>query len=129
MKNKLIYALYGSILMGLHAEIVKNPDPDTLWQENGTNMKFSTKAYSGDWLNARCRITPENNGFLLEPKDGSKAYTGICVPISPEFPCLEFDLEIVEKRSGFYFLTDAVNLGPRDSLGKAARSGRYYYNI
>ncbi|MBR2426893.1 MAG: heparinase II/III family protein [Lentisphaeria bacterium] len=129
MKNKLIYALYGSILLGLHAEIVKNPDPGTLWQENGTNMKFSTKAYSGDWLNVRCRITPENNGFLLEPKDGSKAYTGICVPVSPEFPYLEFDLEIVEKKNGFYFLTDVVNMGPHYSLGKAARSGRYYYNV
>jgi hypothetical protein len=118
------------IACSLNAAIIRNPDANTLWLEDGKQMKFSSNAYSGDWLNEKCNIIPEEDGFVFEPKSGNRAEGGICLPVSRDYPYLEFDLEAVEKGKDFYFLVNAVNIGPWYSLGgEGFRPGHYVFNV
>ena len=129
MKIKFLLASLACMAMSLNAAIVKNPDSNTLWMENGENMRFSPKSYSRDWLNTSGKVVPEKNGFTLEPKTGNKGMTGIYVPVSREYPYLEFDLDYVEQEHGFVFQTDVVNIGPRYTVGKGMPAGRYFFNV
>lgn len=114
----------------LNAAIIRNPDPNTLWREDGQQMKFSTLAYSGDWVNEKCNYIPEKDGFIIEPKNGEKAFGGIALPVDRDYPYLEFDLEAVEKEKGFYFLVTATNIGPWYSLAdEGFRPGHYVINV
>ena len=83
MKKTLIALTVGALASGLYAEFKKNPDPNTLWVEEGGNTAYGKNA-GRDWRT--------NNGEIVPVADaknmvfGGAKDIGRYVPISPEYP-------------------------------------------
>jgi hypothetical protein len=90
------------------AEMVKNPDANTLWIENGKNIKTSTKNAAGAWRTSAFSITPakDGKGFVLTSDAKKKYYsTGCYLPVSPEYPWFCWNITDVKNLKGYRGLT------------------------
>ena len=108
MKRLLACGLFASL--AVHAEQLRNPDPETLWTENGKDIKTNAQnGYNGSWLSdgganpKHLEITPapDGKGFVLFARDagGRKTYTS--VPVSKEYPYVVFRITSVEHLKGY----------------------------
>ena len=80
------------------AEFIKNPDSNTLWLENGVNIETDPgRGYKG-WVNTTMDIsytpaTEESEGyFTFKSPESKKHSTRRYVPISKDYPWLEFEI-------------------------------------
>ncbi|MBO4512130.1 MAG: hypothetical protein J5746_05150, partial [Victivallales bacterium] len=129
MKGLLLF-LIGIVALA-SAEIVRNPDENTLWMETGRNMQFdNSNNYSGKWFSSRLKFTEAEDGFIVEPQQGKSNSDGIAVQFSDEYPYLEYELEVLEAKPNAYMLFPwFVNLGPSYQQHKGIRSGYYVVNV
>ena len=108
MKRVFACCLFASLIT--HAEQLRNPDPNTLWAENGKGIKTSAQnGYNGGWLSdggvnpKHLEITPapDGKGFVFFAKDagGRKTYTS--GPVSNDYPYLVFRIASVEHLKGY----------------------------
>ncbi len=82
------------------AEIIHNPDPNTLWIENGENIKTDpVKGGRQGWLNTTMDIscTPAQDGvdgyFTFKSPESKKHSTRRYLPIKKEYPWLIFEVD------------------------------------
>ena len=117
----------GLIPLMLFGGIVKNPDANTLWMENGNPLKLSPKGING-WRARGGEIKQIANGFEFNTL-GKKGDVGIYVPASAEYPYLEFELEFVKKGGNLVMWSNAVNRGLSFKWGRNSQSGYYVQNL
>ena len=84
------------------AELKQNPDGNTLWVEDGKDIK--TGPGSGDYWNNSIKFTSlPDSGFSMEATDKANA-TGRYLPMSADYPYVVFEITQVEKRPGYVSL-------------------------
>lgn len=108
MKRLFVCCLFASMIT--HAEQLRNPDPNTLWVENGKGIKTNAQnGYNGGWLSdggvnpKHLEITPapDGKGFFFFAKDGAGRKTYTSVPVSKDSPYLVFRIASVEHFKGY----------------------------
>ena len=98
MKNKLI-VMTAVLLAGslARAEFKMNPDSNTLWIEDGKNIKTANTNFGNGWNDTDVAITSNpDGGFYLEQKKQGKPQTGRMVPVSPEYPYVVYEVSELE---------------------------------
>ena len=97
--KKVLFSLLAGATAILSADIVKNPDADTLWKEDAQNVD---KNWSFAYKNQHIR-TSDGKTFSFECS--TKGNTGhrdfIRVPVSKEYPWLVFRLNSVKVNPGY----------------------------
>ena len=81
------------------AELKENPDGNTLWIEDGKDIK--TGAGSGDYWNDTVKFTPLPDGGFSMEASGKASATGRYLPMSPDYPYVVFEITQAEKRPGY----------------------------
>ncbi|OQA80761.1 MAG: hypothetical protein BWY31_03931 [Lentisphaerae bacterium ADurb.Bin242] len=79
------------------ADLVRNPDANTLWLENGKNVEKN-------WSSAGIARISGENGFSLEcqEKDVKKSHSAVLrAPCSPEYPWLVFRIADIQLHPGY----------------------------
>lgn len=83
----------------LSAEIVKNPDPNTLWIENGKNIKSAPRHGNLRWgTGGKIKVTALDKGF----KFGPGGTVGIYIPVSKQYPWFCAKVRSVERIGNTY---------------------------
>lgn len=110
--NKIFTTLAAAAFCAvLSAEIVKNPDPNTLWIENGKNVKTAAKHGDLIWgLGGKATITSLDKGFKIS----GPGNLGIYVPVSNQYPWLCYEIKNVERISSGYH---AFSMNPALDIG------------
>ena len=87
------------------AEMKLNPDSNTLWIEDGKDIKTSTNNYSYGFNNTDIIVTSNpDGGFYMEQKKQGKPRSGRMVSISPEYPYLVYEIDSLEQKPGYHAL-------------------------
>ena len=81
------------------AELKQNTDENTLWIEDGKEIK--TGAGSGDYWNDAIKFTPLPDGGFSMEASGKVNSTGRYLPMSQDYPYVVFEITQVEKRPGY----------------------------
>ena len=81
------------------AELKQNPDENTLWIEDGKEIK--TGPGSGDYWNDAIKFTPLPDGGFSMEAFGKADATGRYLPMSLNYPYVVFEISQVEKRPGY----------------------------
>ncbi len=106
------YLFIGAVFclgLTLRAELLKNPDPNTLWIENGKNIRTDAKnGFNNAWYSnpsdpkcAKIESMPDGNGFSLSVPSGKLGQTYLAVPASPDYPYLTFRISAIEYFPGY----------------------------
>ena len=83
MKKVWMTFAAAAVAATLSAEIVKNPDPNTLWIENGKNIKSAVNHGSLVWgTGGKIKVTALDKGFTFGPG----GTLGIYIPVSKQYP-------------------------------------------
>ena len=104
MKKTLIALTVGALAFGAYAEFKKNPDPNTLWMEEGGNTAYGKNA-GKEWRT--------NGGEIIPVKDdkymvfGGAKDLGRYVPVSPEYPYFIVKVKANEPRPKSYHAFNA----------------------
>lgn len=99
LSNFLLSVFFVALSVSSFAELKQNPDGNTLWIEDGKDIK--TGAGSGDYWNDAIKFTPlADGGFSMEASGKGNA-TGRYLPMSLEYPYVVFEISQVEKRPGY----------------------------
>ena len=113
-----------------HAEVVKNPDANTLWLENGKNIVTSPKNTYKDynwWLN-KVKLTPHpQKGFVIE----GSGTIGVYVRSSKEYSWLCLDIASVDKLGKGYHALSVLPAAKTKNYGTVSRipRGTYYFSL
>lgn len=110
--NKIFTTLAAAAFCAvLSAEIVKNPDPNTLWIENGKNVKTAAKQGDLIWgLGGKTTVTSLDKGFKIN----NSGNLGIYVPVSKQYPWLCYEIKSAERITGGYH---ALTMNPALDIG------------
>ena len=87
MKNNKLLPVFCFLMLGVQgrAEFKTNPDPQTLWIEDGENIKATNTNFGNGWNATDIAVSPNpDGGFFMEQKKQGKPRTGRMVPVSPE---------------------------------------------
>ena len=80
----------------VNAEMVVNPDDNTLWVENGKDIKNGQAASSADYWSAGVKLlpNPEGEGFIIDSNSDidKKTVTGRYVRVSPDYPWMTWEI-------------------------------------
>jgi hypothetical protein len=107
--NKIISTIAAAaVCFALSAEIVKNPDPNTLWIENGKNAKTAVKHGDFCWgTEGKLQFKEMEKGFQI----GSGGKLGTYALFSKQYPWFCFKIRSVERvSSGYHALATNLNL-------------------
>lgn len=107
--NKIItFFAAAAVCAAVQAEFLKNPDPNTLWIENGKNVKFAEK--HGDYVwgtGGALKITSLEKGFQV----GHAGKLGTYISVSSEYPWFCFQIRGAERQaSGYHALSTNLAL-------------------
>ena len=109
-----VLLLCGVFPMPLGAEMVRNPDPNTLWCEDGREIAQSPRPSRNGWLNTQVTASPrEEGGFTLTSTDARQKAGGLYVAVDPAYPYLVY--EITGFRPVWRFRRMAFSPGRRTS--------------
>ena len=112
----------------LSAEIVKNPDPNTLWIENGKNIKTAARHGSLVWgLGNKLKATAADKVFTFGPG----GTVGIYIPIAKPYPWFCAKINTVERIGNNYHafnINTNVGIGGHSVVSKIPR-GTYCINM
>lgn len=130
MKKSFVLLILTGMIATVNAEVIQNPDSNTLWQENGKNIKTSPKlAYKNFIWNAeKIKITPhEKQGFFLE----GNGVTGVYLPSSTQYKWLCLDLASVNRIGNGYHALNMVAAPKLSGYGPVSRipRGKYYLSV
>lgn len=95
----LMSVFFATLSASSFAELKENPDENTLWIEDGKEIK--TGAGSGNHWNDAVKFTPLADGGFSMEASGKASATGRYLPMSLEYPYIVFEISRVEKRSGY----------------------------
>jgi hypothetical protein len=129
-KKILTVVIAGIIGISSFAELVKKTDGNTLWVENGKDIKTSVKNAAGAWRTSRFTITPaKEKGFNFISKN-KKVTTGRYMTVSPEYPWFCWKITRVKKLKGYRALSmgNFVELGC-NQVGEVSNLLEGYYAI
>ena len=113
----------------LQAEIIKQPDQNTLWKETGINVKTirseikefwgeTTWMVGGKWLSDGLYLNVtevDKKGLLLRPSQ-DKTFTSVRVPYNLNFPYLVWDVVHIVPGEGYRELRVGLDAPNFDSL-------------
>lgn len=103
MKKQFLATVIFCAAASLFAEMKYNPDPNTLWIEDGKNIKTSKNNYSFGFNNTDIIVTPNpDGGFYMEQKKQGKPRSGRNVRISPEYPYIVYEITELEMKPGYH---------------------------
>ena len=118
--NKLIVtALAVATAAAMQAKQLENPDPNTLWMEDGKEIAVSPKYGFKAWYPERdkkkleIKSKEDGKGFRFYAGDANGRKAGTKVKFSPEYPYLVFrvtDFEILKKGSLWTLRTELGNM-------------------
>ena len=75
--KKLLFSVLSLSASMVFAEMKLNPDPNTLWIEDGKNIQTATNNYSYGFNNTDLIVTPNPaGGFYMEQKQQGKPRSG-----------------------------------------------------
>lgn len=107
MKKLLFIVCFFFIATISYGELIKQPDKNTYWIENGKNIKTGEKPSLDHWQNS-IPVVPAENGFMIEglsPGEGKGTAIGRYLPFSPDYPYLVWKITKVERKKGYRGLT------------------------
>ena len=122
MKKRLL--LLGLVPLMTFGAVVKNPDANTLCRENADPVKFDTKGMNGWSVQGGLKATPVPGGVEIDAQ-GKKGSFEIVLPVSKDYPYLEFDLEILEKGKTFSLMSWMFPKGNAFYWNRNSESGYY----
>lgn len=126
-----------AVLIGLcaciFADFKPNPDPNTIWCEDGTDIALSNKNSASAWNNSALDIQScPDGGFSIAPRDGKKGHsTGRYVTLSREYPWTVFEITAVDDLNigyigyNFPWYYQATPYG----IVSNPRTGYFVYNV
>jgi hypothetical protein len=130
MKKLFTLLTLTGLFAAAHAEVVKNPDANTLWLENGKNIVTSPKNTYKDynwWLN-KVKLTPhQQKGFVIE----GSGTIGVYVRSSKEYSWLCLDIASVDKLGKGYHALSVLPAAKTQNYGVVSRipRGTYYHSL
>jgi len=102
MKKLNYLGLAAFVMLGyadVNAEMVANPDDNTLWVENGKDIKNGQAASSADYWSTGVKLlpNPEGEGFIIDSNSDidKKTATGRYVRVAPDYPWLTWEIATV----------------------------------
>lgn len=102
MKKIFVSLLSVAAALSVNGELVKNPDPVTLWKEDGKAIQIAPERSNKAWLSGKLEITGlENGGFKVSANDPKNYTTLRYVPLNAEYPYLEYKIRQVEQKKGY----------------------------
>ena len=106
MKNKLLFMIAVVLTASLaRAEFKHKPDANTLWIEDGKNIKTANTNFGNGWNDTDIAVSPNpDGGFFMEQKKQGKPRTGRMVPVSPEYPYIVYEINELEMKKGYHAL-------------------------
>lgn len=127
--NKFLMTLAAAAFAAtVSAEILKNPDPNTLWIENGKNIKSAVRHGNYTWgTGGKLKITSLDKGFQV----GSAGTMGIYIPVSNQYPWFCAKVRSVERIGNTYHSLSCntnLNVGIYSVISKIPR-GVYCINL
>lgn len=93
-------AIVGLGIAGANAEMLMNPDENTLWLENGRDIKSGQGSSADHWLDTIKFAPLADGGFSMEAIDKANN-TGRYLPMSLDYPYVVFEITKVEQRKGY----------------------------
>ena len=129
IKHLIIITLL--VLFSVQSAQIKNPDADTLWLEDGKDIKTTGKSEFYRWRSIGLEILSGTGrkGFSFYAKDGKhrKALTGI--KFSPEYPYLTFRISGLEMLQGYRNWTVNINGWLSSFQAATPQKGIYVYDL
>ena len=105
-KYHWLAAIAALAIANANAEMIINPDSNTLWVENGRNIRNGTAESSADFWRAGVKLLPDpaGEGFIIDSNsDADKLYnTGRYVKVSPDYPWMVWEITAVTPVPGKY---------------------------
>ena len=128
---KLFVIITIGAIFSLQSAQLRNPDDNTLWMEDGKDIKSSSKSEFYRWRSMGLEILSgtDGRGFSFHAKDGKhrKALTGI--KFSPKYPFLIFRISNLEMFRGYRNWTLTVNGWLSSVQAATPQKGIYVYNL
>ena len=126
MKRSLL--LLGLVPVMAFGAVVKNPDANTLCWENAKPVKFDEKGIDGWCVKGGLKATPVPGGLEIDSL-GKKGSFEIMLPVSKDYPYIEFDLEILEKGKTFTLMSWMFPKGNAFYWNRDSESGYYVQDL
>jgi ASC-1-like (ASCH) protein len=92
--KKVIFAFTLLYAASIFAEYKYKPDANTLWIEDGKDIKVSPKTSAKGWLNKNLEVKelPDGKGFCMTSYDYKKYLGGRRLPVSKDYPYLVYEI-------------------------------------
>ncbi|MCX5642203.1 MAG: hypothetical protein NTY10_03060 [Candidatus Omnitrophica bacterium] len=142
MKYLKIFWLAAAVIfcgyVNVNAEMVMNPDGNTLWIENGKNIKNGALEASADFWRAGLKLLPDpsGEGFIIDSNSGvdSQCATGRYVKVAPDYPWVVWEITaftpIPGKSRGLALpIMSDIPSSPTTEFGSNIPSGIFAKNI
>lgn len=127
MRKSLLIGLIPVMAFGA---VVKNPDANTLCWENANPIKFDAAGKNGWMIRGGLKATPIPGGLEVDAYGKSRnGRFGIVLPVSAEYPYIEFDVEFVKKGHTFGLHSWMDRMGNRFYWNRKSESGYYVQNL
>lgn len=126
MKRSLL--LLGLVPVMAFGAVVKNPDANTLCWENANPVKFDEKGIDGWCVKGGLKATPVAGGLEIDSLSKKGSFE-IMLPVSKDYPYIEFDLEILEKGKTFTLMSWMFPRGNPFYWSRDCESGYYVQDI
>ena len=130
MIKRFVIITLGTIF-SLQSSQLKNPDANTLWLEDGKDIKTSSKSEFYRWRSMGLEIQSASSGkgvsFCARDGKHRKALTGI--KFSPEYPYLIFRISNLEMLRGYRNWTLSINGWFSSVQAATPQKGIYVYDL
>lgn len=136
MKKWIMTFLAVAAAGAVQAKQLKNPDPNTLWMEDGKEIETSEQPKASQWrlipgdrmLEIKSKEDGNGFSFIAPDKKGRKSST--LLKFSPDYPYLVFRVTDCEIFPGYCSWTVQIGLGPmRVSQVKTPQKGIFVFDL
>ena len=113
------------------ADIIANPDANTLWREDGNSAPAGATPATGHW-NGPLDISASNGALQLNATDSKKYSIGRYVKINPGFPYLVFHIISFVPQPGYHAFNFGLTTGtdnPGLMLVSQINPGTYVFDL
>ena len=100
MKQSATVFLGVLFITAAYAEMKENPDPNTLWREDGKAIAAQEGNSAQAWNSAlKYEALPDGKGFRVEPE--KKPAGGRYLSVSAAYPWFVYEITVVEPKKGY----------------------------
>jgi hypothetical protein len=133
LKVLLAAMLFASLMRTItaKADIIANPDANTLWREDGNSAPTGQNPAADHW-NGSLDISASNGALQLNATDSKKYSIGRYVKINPDFPYLVFHIQSFVPQSGYHAFNFGLTVGkdnPELMLVSQINPGTYVFDL